>query len=98
MLLYLIIVSLFLFFLMIRQPPRSKRTDTLFPYTTLFRSHLFDVVKPDAVALPGRLAVHRDTAARRHQVGLAAGRQCVGDRLSGGQRGTENRGVLVDRQ
>src|SRR3546814_13180836 len=23
---------------MIRQPPRSKRTDTLFPYTTLFRS------------------------------------------------------------
>src|SRR3546814_3260795 len=26
------------FFLMIRQPPRSTRTDTLFPYTTLFRS------------------------------------------------------------
>src|SRR3546814_3647375 len=26
------------FFLMIRRPPRSKRTDTLFPYTTLFRS------------------------------------------------------------
>src|SRR3546814_5929749 len=29
--------SLF-FYLMIRQPPRSTRTDTLFPYTTLFRS------------------------------------------------------------
>src|SRR3546814_2602752 len=29
---------LFLFFLMIRRPPRSTRTDTLFPYTTLFRS------------------------------------------------------------
>src|SRR3546814_1816677 len=29
--------SLF-FFLMIRRPPRSTRTDTLFPYTTLFRS------------------------------------------------------------
>src|SRR3546814_6608599 len=28
-----------LFFLMIRRPPRSTRTDTLFPYTTLFRSH-----------------------------------------------------------
>src|SRR3546814_20393916 len=28
------------FFLMIRRPPRSKRTDTLFPYTTLFRSLL----------------------------------------------------------
>src|SRR3546814_3633938 len=34
------IFSLFyvFFFLMIRRPPRSTRTDTLFPYTTLFRS------------------------------------------------------------
>src|SRR3546814_5288606 len=31
------VVSSF-FFLMIRRPPRSTRTDTLFPYTTLFRS------------------------------------------------------------
>src|SRR3546814_12929353 len=31
-------VCLFFFFLMIRRPPRSTRTDTLFPYTTLFRS------------------------------------------------------------
>src|SRR3546814_11577442 len=30
----------FVFFLMIRRPPRSTRTDTLFPYTTLFRSWL----------------------------------------------------------
>src|SRR3546814_5445982 len=29
---------LVVFFLMIRRPPRSTRTDTLFPYTTLFRS------------------------------------------------------------
>src|SRR3546814_4164523 len=29
-----------LFFLMIRRPPRYTRTDTLFPYTTLFRSAL----------------------------------------------------------
>src|SRR3546814_11657767 len=28
----------YVFFLMIRRPPRSTRTDTLFPYTTLFRS------------------------------------------------------------
>src|SRR3546814_6502128 len=28
----------FMFFLMIRRPPSSTRTDTLFPYTTLFRS------------------------------------------------------------
>src|SRR3546814_20037596 len=31
-------VSILFFFLMIRRPPRSTRTDTLFPYTTLFRS------------------------------------------------------------
>src|SRR3546814_13709205 len=30
--------SCFFFFLMVRRPPRSTRTDTLFPYTTLFRS------------------------------------------------------------
>src|SRR3546814_18804477 len=29
----------FVCFLMIRRPPRSTRTDTLFPYTTLFRSY-----------------------------------------------------------
>src|SRR3546814_5860267 len=33
-----IIFFFFIFFLMIRLPPRSTRTDTLFPYTTLFRS------------------------------------------------------------
>src|SRR3546814_16361023 len=32
-------VYLYFFFLMIRRPPRSTRTDTLVPYTTLFRSH-----------------------------------------------------------
>src|SRR3546814_15024330 len=41
---------LFFFFLMIRRPPRSTRTDTLFPSTTLFRSEL----------------VHHRRAARRH--------------------------------
>src|SRR3546814_20726106 len=40
-------VNLFLstclfFFLMIRRPPRSTRTDTLFPYTTLFRSNWYE--------------------------------------------------------
>src|SRR3546814_18280282 len=37
----MVFISLFFcfFFLMIRRPPRSTRTDTLFPYTTLFRSH-----------------------------------------------------------
>src|SRR3546814_8131050 len=44
------------FFLMIRRPPRSTRTDTLFPYTTLFRS-LVEVV--------------RDTCGRHDSFGLA---------------------------
>src|SRR3546814_11096832 len=39
------------FFLMIRPPPRSTRTDTLFPYTTLFRSYIhFNPVKHGHVA------------------------------------------------
>src|SRR3546814_11298404 len=35
---YISLLFVFFFFLMIRRPPRSTRTDTLFPYTTLFRS------------------------------------------------------------
>src|SRR3546814_14870263 len=39
MLVYWISLSVCVFFfLVIRRPPRSTRTDTLFPYTTLFRS------------------------------------------------------------
>src|SRR3546814_7372010 len=34
----MIYYSLLFYFVMIRRPPRSTRTDTLFPYTTLFRS------------------------------------------------------------
>src|SRR3546814_15651801 len=37
-LIIILLLFFFLFFLMIRRPPRSTRTDTLFPYTTLFRS------------------------------------------------------------
>src|SRR3546814_13760044 len=33
-----VVLCVCFFFLMIRRPPRSTRTDTLFPYTTLFRS------------------------------------------------------------
>src|SRR3546814_14749784 len=36
--LYMCFAGTSCFFLMIRRPPRSTRTDTLFPYTTLFRS------------------------------------------------------------
>src|SRR3546814_14455616 len=44
------------FFLMIRRPPRSTRTDTLFPYTTLFRS--FQAVLDGAQGRVGGIVVH----------------------------------------
>src|SRR3546814_2964501 len=40
------------FFLMIRRPPRSTRTDTLLPYTTLFRSLLAPASLQISPALP----------------------------------------------
>src|SRR3546814_12317776 len=58
-------VSLF-FFLMIRRPPRSTRTDTLFPYTTLFRS-------VGRRRHPARVAQAGQTRAVRGRAGLAAG-------------------------
>src|SRR3546814_4753693 len=45
-------IAVSFFFLMIRRPPRSTRTDTLFPYTTLFRS----VVRVEDIALAGAAA------------------------------------------
>src|SRR3546814_13957196 len=51
----IIIVSCPLFFfLMIRRPPRSTRTDPLFPYTTLFRSAYLD-----AIGAPGAAGLQR---------------------------------------
>src|SRR3546814_2920328 len=54
-----------LFFLMILRPPRSTRTDTLFPYTTLFRSTALERMNSDLgritlalQALVGSLVVH----------------------------------------
>src|SRR3546814_2384469 len=40
---------------MIRRPPRSTRTDTLFPYTTLFRSPGIDPARGRAI---GNIGVH----------------------------------------
>src|SRR3546814_9180018 len=55
---------LFFFFLMIRRPPRSTRTDTLFPYTTLFRS-LYSGPSRRASARDRTLAPVRLYAGRR---------------------------------
>src|SRR3546814_2798735 len=59
------------FFLMIRRPPRSTRTDTLFPYTTLFRSWLVPEVyrsRDDDRRLP-----------RIRETGASGGRQATSD-------------------
>src|SRR3546814_20186678 len=40
---------------MIRRPPRSTRTDTLFPYTTLFRSMVEPTVDGLVIAVNGRV-------------------------------------------
>src|SRR3546814_11985556 len=64
---------------MIRRPPRSTRTDTLFPYTTLFRSAVIQRI------VPGRIA-HRQAVAVLVPIAVAgwvkphmAGATAVGD-------------------
>src|SRR3546814_11027527 len=47
------VVSYFVF-LMIRRPPRSTRTDTLFPYTTLFRSTRIGRLRKALAVKPGK--------------------------------------------
>src|SRR3546814_20971670 len=55
---------MYIFFLMIRRPPRATRTDTLFPYTTLVRS--------------GRNPLHRaHRAARTHARGRRVGSEDI---------------------
>src|SRR3546814_6777020 len=66
---------------MIRLPPRSTRTDTLFPYTTLFRS------VPELCAVPAHDGVRQrrvpaDRAPAAESGDPRAGRQGAGDRPS----------------
>src|SRR3546814_17524552 len=60
------------FFLMIRRPPRSTRTDTLFPYTTLFRSPQHPPANPRTGHDLGAFGQRREAADRQ-------------DRRAGGQ-------------
>src|SRR3546814_11210571 len=76
-----------LFFLMIRRPPRSTRTDTLFPYTTLFRSPAVPEISDFACAVPDLhqpLPVHDPRAQMEfepEQSGLGAGHRIGAQRL-----------------
>src|SRR3546814_2131275 len=55
----------FFCFLMIRRPPRSTRTDTLFPYTTLFRSREL-AAHEVAEALPAGIVIDAVAVAEVH--------------------------------
>src|SRR3546814_9266789 len=62
-LVYILLCVVLFFFLMIRRPPRSTRTDTLFPYTTLFRS------RPERRTRRARGAGSASCAARNSETG-----------------------------
>src|SRR3546814_8219569 len=65
-----------IFFLMLRRPPRSTRTDTLFPYTTLFRAP----GAPDPPPARGDLPVGLRRRRRRHGGTAAVHRRRIAGR------------------
>src|SRR3546814_12426838 len=84
------VLCIFFFFLMIRRPPRSTRTDTLFPYTTLFRSVLHARIEragagaeADAVDVRRIEAVRGrdDDGARNEGAGAEADEACGVERV-----------------
>src|SRR3546814_12334331 len=69
---------------MIRRPPRSTRTDTLFPYTTLFRSHqpvAIELLREYLLALRNRCGlverIEAKSAPRRGRTFDDKGREAV---------------------
>src|SRR3546814_5791415 len=84
---FLCLRILCVFFLMIRRPPRSTRTDTLFPYTTLFRSRARRPSRRRAI-VPGRLGpLHSCHCPPVRDFALAPDRQ----RLTAGDDGDTRR-------
>src|SRR3546814_9568530 len=70
------------FFLMIRRPPRSTRTVTLFPYTTLFRSRLLRARGPLRGAVAGQRSSCEERAGpqdRHVRRGVVGGCGCSWD-------------------
>src|SRR3546814_5454171 len=67
---------------MIRRPPRSTRTDTLFPYTTLFRSEAKHTADEQREQRPRQAQIDHDSPL----YGIAAAQKHV-DHLRGGKRG-----------
>src|SRR3546814_15749585 len=82
-------ISVVWFFLMIRRPPRSTRTDTLYPYTTLFRSVAVHPQRDQPLGLAGALALAPQLGARARPVAHPA----AGQRLHQGLARSEERRV-----
>src|SRR3546814_7057585 len=81
---------------MIRHPPRSTRTDTLFPYTPLFRSRLIDAAQIDRPAVAGFEAERAPSAAHMDAVDVILPAQRIVDIAAVGQHiADEAQGVAV---
>src|SRR3546814_11048189 len=79
---------MFFFFLMIRRPPRSTRTDTLFPYTTLFRSRPCDTAREDDEGVAPRLENPTDRAQQSRVGGSLRPLERLGHWVPGTSPGT----------
>src|SRR3546814_15232041 len=79
------------FFLMIRLPPRSTRTDTLFPYTTLFRSTRH---RAEHLAAHGREACEACYGEAVRSKPTTYGRACVSSR--GNRAGSDRSGAAPE--
>src|SRR3546814_11848916 len=62
---------------MIRPPPRSTRTDTLFPYTTLFRSGVEEAGNAIGRLRADAQPMLRAVAVQRHALGIVLGEQRI---------------------
>src|SRR3546814_17830193 len=80
---------------MIRLPPRSTRTDTLFPYTTLFRSWAVARRLEGAVPVAGIHVGRADLDAVLAGVADKPGRRVEAHRPAVQQRGGEDRGIVM---
>src|SRR3546814_4220969 len=81
----------FFCFLMIRRPPRSTRTDTLFPYTTLFRSQGKDQLASRSVRDQG-IRPFRLHVGRRQQSFACADAQGRACESAAARAGPDHRG------
>src|SRR3546814_159205 len=98
---YTSIILRLLLFLMIRRPPRSTLTDTLFPYTTLFRSALAFALPQAGAAARGRghdLALRRPPEPEcRRPAGLGVHLDQAGAPAGGRPRPLRGRGRHLSR-